>query len=70
MCRTPEIQDKIDAGDAVDSYSSEISAEFGRRGNKVEDVDVVTTALAAYEWNLMPYFFQKFSEPDSFVKAS
>ncbi|MGI5993091.1 MAG: methanogenesis marker 16 metalloprotein [Methanosarcina sp.] len=72
MCRTiPEIQDKIDAGDAVVLTATEISARV-RAGEEIrfEDVDVVTTATRGIMSGTYAVFSFKVSEPDSFVKAS
>lgn len=72
MCRTiPEIQDKIDAGDAVVLTATEISARV-RAGEEIsfEDVDVVTTATRGIMSGTYAVFSFRVSEPDSFVKAS
>jgi putative methanogenesis marker 16 metalloprotein len=67
----PEIQDKIDAGDAVVLTATEISARI-RAGEeiKLEDVDVVTTATRGIMSGTYAVLSFKVSEPDSFVKAS
>lgn len=72
MCRTiPEIQDKIDAGDAVVLTATEISARV-RAGKEIrfEDVDVVTTATRGIMSGTYAVFSFRVSGPDSFVKAS
>lgn len=71
-CRTiPEIQAKIDAGDAVVLTAAEISAKV-RAGEEIkfEDVDVVTTATRGIMSGTYAVLSFKVSEPDSFVKAS
>jgi len=71
-CRTiPEIQAKIDAGDAVVLTAVEISAKI-RAGEEIrfEDVDVVTTATRGIMSGTYAILSFKVSEPDSFVKAS
>lgn len=71
-CRTiPEIQAKIDAGDAVVLTAVEISAKI-RAGEEIrfEDVDVVTTATRGIMSGTYAVLSFKVSEPDSFVKAS
>ena len=71
-CRTiPEIQAKIDAGDALVLTATEISARV-HTGEKVrlEDVDVVTTATRGIMSGTYAVLSFKVSEPDSFVKAS
>ncbi len=71
-CRTiPEIQAKIDAGDAVVLTAAEICAKV-RAGEeiRVEDVDVVTTATRGIMSGTYAVFSFKVSEPDSFIKAS
>jgi putative methanogenesis marker 16 metalloprotein len=71
-CRTiPEIQNKIDAGDAVVLTAAEISAKV-RAGEEIrfEDVDVVTTATRGIMSGTYAVFSFKVSEPDSFIKAS
>ena len=71
-CRTiPEIQAKIDAGDAVVLTAAEIS-ERVRTGKEIrlEDVDVVTTATRGIMSGTYAVLSFKVSEPDSFVKAS
>ncbi|AKB80658.1 Ferredoxin oxidoreductase [Methanosarcina barkeri 3] len=67
----PEIQDKIDAGDAIVLTAAEISARI-RAGEdiKLEDVDVVTTATRGIMSGTYAVLSFKVSEPDSFVKAS
>jgi putative methanogenesis marker 16 metalloprotein len=67
----PEIQDKIDAGDALVLTATEISARI-RAGEeiKLEDVDVVTTATRGIMSGTYAVLSFKVSEPDSFVKAS
>jgi len=67
----PEIQDKIDAGDAIVLTATEISARI-RAGEdiKLEDVDVVTTATRGIMSGTYAVLSFKVSEPDSFVKAS
>ena len=71
-CRTiPEIQAKIDAGEAVVLTAEEISARV-RAGEEIrlEDIDVVTTATRGIMSGTYAVFSFKVSEPDSFVKAS
>jgi len=71
-CRTiPEIQAKVDAGDAVVLTAAEIS-ERVRAGKeiKLEDVDVVTTATRGIMSGTYAVLSFKVSEPDSFVRAS
>ena len=67
----PEIQDKIDAGDAVVLTAAEVS-ERVRTGMEIrlEDVDVVTTATRGIMSGTYAVLSFKVSEPDSFVKAS
>lgn len=67
----PEIQDKIDAGDAIVLTAAEISEKI-RVGEdiKLEDVDVVTTATRGIMSGTYAVLSFKVSEPDSFVKAS
>ncbi|AKB75393.1 Ferredoxin oxidoreductase [Methanosarcina lacustris Z-7289] len=70
-CRTiPEIQAKIDAGEAVVLTAEEISVKV-RAGEKIrlEDIDVVTTATRGIMSGTYAVFSFKVSEPDSFVKA-
>lgn len=66
-----EIQDKIDAGDAVVLTATEICARI-RAGEMIglEDVDVVTTATRGIMSGTYAVLSFKVSEPDSFVKAS
>lgn len=71
-CRTiPEIQAKVDAGDAVVLTAAEICARV-RAGEEIglEDVDVVTTATRGIMSGTYAIFSFKVSEPDYFVKAS
>ena len=71
-CRTiPEIQAKIDAGDAVVLTAEEIGARV-RSGEKIrfDDVDVVTTATRGIMSGTYAVLSFKVSEPDSFIKAS
>jgi putative methanogenesis marker 16 metalloprotein len=71
-CRTiPEIQTKIDSGDAVVLTAAEISAKV-RAGEEIrfEDVDVVTTATRGVMSGTYAVLSFKVSEPDSFIKAS
>ena len=71
-CRTiPEIQAKIDAGDAVVLTAAEI-CERVRTGKEIrlEDIDVVTTATRGIMSGTYAVLSFKVSEPDSFVKAS
>ena len=71
-CRTiPEIQAKIDAGDAVVLTAAEICDKV-RAGEEIrlEDVDVVTTATRGIMSGTYAVLSFKVSEPDSFVKAS
>jgi putative methanogenesis marker 16 metalloprotein len=67
----PEIQDKIDAGDAMVLTAAELRARM-RAGEeiKLEDVDVVTTATRGIMSGTYAVLSFKVSEPDSFVKAS
>jgi len=70
-CRTiPEIQAKIDAGDAMVLTAAEISKRV-RTGKEIrlEDVDVVTTATRGIMSGTYAVLSFKVSEPDSFVKA-
>lgn len=72
VCRTiPEIQDKIDAGDAIVLTATEISAK-AHAGEEIrlEDVDVVTTATRGIMSGTYAVLSFKVSEPDSFIKAS
>lgn len=66
-----EIQNKIDAGNAVVLTAAEISERI-REGEeiKLEDVDVVTTATRGIMSGTYAVLSFKVSEPDSFVKAS
>lgn len=66
-----EIQNKIDAGNAVVLTAAEISERI-RTGEeiKLEDVDVVTTATRGIMSGTYAVLSFKVSEPDSFVKAS
>lgn len=66
-----EIQNKIDAGNAVVLTAAEISERI-RAGEeiKLEDVDVVTTATRGIMSGTYAVLSFKVSEPDSFVKAS
>jgi putative methanogenesis marker 16 metalloprotein len=71
-CRTiPEIQDKIDNGDAVVLSAAEIGAKV-LAGEQIglEDVDVVTTATRGIMSGTYAVLSFKVSEPDSFVRAS
>jgi putative methanogenesis marker 16 metalloprotein len=71
-CRTiPEIQAKIDAGDAVVLTAEEIGARV-REGEdlRFEDIDVVTTATRGIMSGTYAVLSFKVSEPDSFIKAS
>lgn len=71
-CRTiPEIQTKVDSGDAVVLTAAEISAKV-RAGEEIrfEDVDVVTTATRGVMSGTYAVLSFKVSEPDSFIKAS
>ncbi|KKG07708.1 methanogenesis marker 16 metalloprotein [Methanosarcina sp. 2.H.A.1B.4] len=71
-CRTiPEIQAKIDAGEAVVLTAEEISARV-RAGEEIrlEDIDVVTTATRGIMSGTYAVLSFKVSEPDSFVRAS
>ena len=71
-CRTiPEIQAKIDAGDAVVLTAAEICERI-RTGEKIklDDVDVVTTATRGIMSGTYAVLSFKVSEPDSFIKAS
>ncbi|HOW13914.1 methanogenesis marker 16 metalloprotein [Methanosarcina sp.] len=67
----PEIQAKIDAGDAVVLTAEEIASKM-RTGEEIglEDVDVVTTATRGIMSGTYAVFSFKVSEPDSFIKAS
>jgi len=67
----PEIQDKIDAGDAIVLTATEIGARI-RAGEEIrlEDVDVVTAATRGIMSGTYAVLSFKVSEPDSFVKAS
>ncbi len=67
----PEIQAKIDSGDAVVLTAAEISEKV-RAGEEVrfEDVDVVTSATRGIMSGTYAVFSFKVSEPDSFVRAS
>lgn len=67
----PEIQAKIDAGEAVVLTAEEIGAKV-RAGEEIrlEDIDVVTTATRGIMSGTYAVFSFKVSEPDSFVKAS
>lgn len=71
-CRTiPEIQDKINAGDAVVLTATEISARIlAGEEIRLEDVDVVTTATRGIMSGTYAVLSFKVSEPDSFIKAS
>ncbi|HOA69765.1 MAG TPA: methanogenesis marker 16 metalloprotein [Methanosarcina thermophila] len=66
-----EIQNKIDAGDAVVLTATEICAKI-RAGEEIgfEDVDVVTTATRGIMSGTYAVLSFKVAEPDSFVKAS
>ncbi|KKH94719.1 4Fe-4S ferredoxin [Methanosarcina sp. 1.H.T.1A.1] len=71
-CRTiPEIQAKIDAGEAVVLTAEELSARV-RAGEEIrlEDIDVVTTATRGIMSGTYAVLSFKVSEPDSFVRAS
>jgi putative methanogenesis marker 16 metalloprotein len=71
-CRTvPEIQVKIDSGEAVVLTAAEISEKV-RAGEEVrfEDVDVVTTATRGIMSGTYAVLSFRVSEPDSFVRAS
>ncbi|MCQ1536367.1 methanogenesis marker 16 metalloprotein [Methanosarcina sp. KYL-1] len=67
----PEIQAKIDSGEAVVLTAAEIS-ERVRAGEELglEDVDVVTTATRGIMSGTYAVLSFKVSEPDSFVRAS
>ncbi|WP_440947682.1 methanogenesis marker 16 metalloprotein [Methanosarcina sp. T3] len=67
----PEIQTKIDAGEAVVLTAEEIGAKV-RAGEEIrlEDIDVVTTATRGIMSGTYAVLSFKVSEPDSFVKAS
>ncbi len=67
----PEIQAKIDAGDAIVLTAEEIGARV-RAGAEIrfEDVDAVTTATRGIMSGTYATLSFKVSEPDSFVKAS
>ncbi|HEY3361567.1 MAG TPA: methanogenesis marker 16 metalloprotein [Methanosarcina sp.] len=67
----PEIQNKIDAGDAVVLTATEISAKI-LTGEEIrlEDVDVVTTATRGIMSGTYAVLSFKVAEPDSFIKAS
>lgn len=67
----PEIQNKIDAGDAVVLTAEEVAAKV-HAGEEVrlEDVDIVTTATRGIMSGTYAVLSFKVSEPDSFVKAS
>lgn len=67
----PEIQNKIDAGDAVVLTAEEIAAKVSAGEEvRLEDVDVVTTATRGIMSGTYAVFSFKVSEPDSFIKAS
>ncbi|KKG13868.1 4Fe-4S ferredoxin [Methanosarcina sp. 2.H.T.1A.6] len=71
-CRTiPEIQAKIDTGEAVVLTAEEISARV-KAGEEIrlEDIDVVTTATRGIMSGTYAVLSFKVSEPDSFVRAS
>lgn len=71
-CRTiPEIQAKIDAGEAVVLTAEELSTRV-RAGEEIrlEDIDVVTTATRGIMSGTYAVLSFKVSEPDSFVRAS
>jgi putative methanogenesis marker 16 metalloprotein len=67
----PEIQVKIDTGDAVVLTAAEISERI-RKGEEIrfEDIDVVTTATRGIMSGTYAVFSFKVSEPDSFIRAS
>ncbi len=67
----PEIQAKIDSGEALVLTAAEISEKV-RAGEEVrfEDVDVVTTATRGIMSGTYAVLSFKVSEPDSFVRAS
>ncbi|AKB77871.1 Ferredoxin oxidoreductase [Methanosarcina horonobensis HB-1 = JCM 15518] len=67
----PEIQAKIDAGDAVVLTAEEIAARISA-GDEIglEDIDVVTTATRGIMSGTYAVLSFKVSEPDSFIKAS
>ena len=67
----PEIQKKIDTGEAVVLTAEELAAKV-RAGEEIglEDVDIVTTATRGIMSGTYAVLSFKVSEPDFFIKAS